>query len=338
MAVVLIAAIPFAGIGVAAADTLNLRFDALLGHSGSGRGEFHRPLALAPTAAGGLLVIDVGNIRVQCLDADGTHLWEAGGIGTAEGSLRRPTSAVASGLAVYVLDALAERIHQFHARGEYQGVALDFGRPDLRDRLGSVDLRGLAIGRSGGVLVTDREGDRLLVFAPDWAFLQEIGGFGSGPQSFEDPEGVAVAGNRIFVADSGNGRVQVLDFMGRFVAAWPLPEGGRPLGIAVDDTGVVFVADAARHRVVAFGASGQVLGTFGAEGRGPGSFRGPGGVAVIGDRLVVADAENDRLVRFVIEHGTPAEEEAPAEEKAPAEEEAPAKEELPAGAETPAGG
>jgi len=37
------------------------------------------------------------------------------------------------------------------------------------------------------------------------------------------------------------------------------------------------------------------------EGRGPGSLRGPSGVCVIGDRLFVADSENDRLARFAIE-------------------------------------
>jgi len=282
-------------------DLVNLRFEALLGQSGTSPGEFHRPLALAPTAAGGILVADTGNSRVQCLDEAGAPLWEGGGIGTAEGILRRPTSAAATGLAVYVLDELGLAIHQFHARGEYQGVALDFRRPDLDDRLGQVVPRGLALGRSGSVLVTDAEGDRLLVFATDWALMQVIGGFGAGEQSFEDPEGVVAVGDRIYVADSGNGRIQVLDFMGRFITAWPLPGGGRPVGISLDAKGNLYAADQARHRVLVFAPSGKLLGAVGAEGRGPGSFRGPSGVCVIGDRLLVADSENDRLVRFAIE-------------------------------------
>ncbi len=293
-----------AGSAVAAppdSAAVNLRFEALLGQSGTNPGEYHRPLALAPTAAGGLLIADTGNSRVVCLDGAGTPLWEGGGIGTEEGVLRRPTSAVASGLAVYVLDQLGLAIHQFHARGEYQGIALDFRRPDLEERLGVVDPRGLAVGRSGSVLVTDAEGDRLLVFAPDWALLQVIGGFGAGAQTFEDPEGVVAAGDRIYVADSGNERVQVLDFMGRFIAEWPLPGGGRPIGIALSGSGDVYVADQATHRVLVFAPSGKLRGAVGAEGRGPGSLRGPSGVCVIGDRLFVADSENDRLARFAIE-------------------------------------
>lgn len=298
-------AVPAGGAAAAPAQPdsqgVNLRFEALLGQSGTNPGEYHRPLALALTASGGLLIADTGNSRVVCLDGAGTPLWEGGGMGTEEGILRRPTSAVATGLAVYVLDQLGLAIHQFHARGDYQGVALDFRRPDLEERLGSIDPRGLAIGRSGSVLVTDAEGDRLLVFAPDWALLQVIGGFGAGAQSFEDPEGVVAAGDRIYVADSMNGRIQVLDFMGRFIAAWPLPGGGRPIGLALGGGGDVYVADQAKHRVLVFAPSGKLLGAAGAEGRGPGSFRGPSGVCVIGDQLFVADSENDRLVRFAIE-------------------------------------
>ena len=299
----LAAATGCAGASLAAPDSqgVSLRFEAILGQSCTSPGEYHRPLALAGTAADGLLIADAGNSRVVCLDGAGTPLWEGGGMGTEEGILRRPTSAVATGLAVYVLDQLGLAIHQFHARGEYQGVALDFRRPDLEERLGQVDPRGLAVGRSGSVLVTEAEGDRLLVFAPDWALLQVIGGFGAGAQTFAEPEGVVAAGDRIYVADSGNGRIQVLDFMGRFIAAWPLPGGGRPVGIAMGGRGELYVADQAMHRVLVFAPSGQLLATVGAEGRGPGSFRGPSGVCVIGDRLFVADSENDRLVRFAIE-------------------------------------
>lgn len=285
------------------APVVGLRFETTLGRSGTGPGEFHRPRALAPTASGGLLVADTGNNRVQCFDGEGHFLWEAGGIGTAEGSLKRPTAAVpATGLEFLVLDAGGRRIHQFHARGQYLGVALDFARADLAERLGTIDPRSLAVDRSGNVLVTEGEGDRLLVFSPAWDLVTVAGGFGGGARAFEEPEGVVAAGERIYIADSGNGRIQVLDMLGRFLTDWQLPDGGRPIGLAVDGRGHVFVADAKSDRVLVFGPGGVVRATFGARGSGPGSFRGPSAVCVIGDRLLVADAENDRLVRLVIEY------------------------------------
>jgi DNA-binding beta-propeller fold protein YncE len=207
-----------------------------------------------------------------------------------------------SGLSLLVLDAGGRRIHEFHSRGEYLGVGLDLANGDLSERLGAVDPRGLAADRSGNVLVTEREGDRLLVFSPDWVLVSVAGGFGGGARTFEEPEGVAATGERIFVADSGNGRVQVLDLQGRFLSSWPLPGGGRPLGLAVDGRGNLLVADGQGDRVLAFGPGGVVSAAFGAEGSGPGSLRGPAAVAVQGDRLLVADSENDRIVRLVIEY------------------------------------
>jgi DNA-binding beta-propeller fold protein YncE len=186
-------------------------------------------------------------------------------------------------------------------------VALDFTREDLAERVGPVEPRALTVDRSGNVLVTEAEGDRLLVFSPGWELLYVVGGFGGGAQDFEEPEGVAAAGERVFVADSGNGRVQVLDRLGRFLTTWELPGGGRPLGLAADQRGNLFVADATGHRVVVFGPGGTVVATFGAGGSGPGSFRGPAAVCVLDNKLLVADAENDRLVRLSIDYAVPEE-------------------------------
>jgi tripartite motif-containing protein 2/3 len=282
---------------------LALRFERAFGQSGTGPAEFYRPGGLAATPVGGILVADTGNVRVQHLTRTGEMHWEAGGLGTDEGAMGRPTAvAPAAGLDYLVLDSLGGAILQFHARGEYLGVAVNLAAGSLVDRLGEVEARGLAVDRSGGVLVSDRDGDRLLVFASDWAFQYQVGGFGDDAQSFEDPEGVAVARNRIFVADSMNGRVQVLDELGSFVDAWPLPGGGMPLAVAADRHGNVFVADAGHSRVVAFTSDGSLACTVGAAGDGLGSFRRPSGICVVEDRLVVADADLDRLQVFEIRY------------------------------------
>ena len=279
---------------------VHLRFEAEIGKSGDGPGEFRRPLTLALAPAGGILVTDAGNMRVQCLDEAARWRWEAGGAGTDEGSLQRPLAAAASGLEVLVLDGGRGRVLQFHARGEYLGLVLDLAAPELECRLGEVEPRGIAIDRSGNLLLTDREGDRLLVFAANHDLLYAVGGFGEGAQQFEDPEGVVASPAGIFVADSGNGRVQVLDPQGRFRASWPLPGGGRPTALAIDRKGRLYVTDSERGRVLAFDDHGRFLAEAGTAGSGPGALRGPGGVCAIGEQLIVADSENDRLVRFAI--------------------------------------
>jgi len=264
--------------------------------------EFRRPAAVVTTPHPGVLVADAGNSRVVHLDLDDGFLWEAGGLGTGEGYVGRPTAvATVSSLSYLVLDALARRVLEFHARGEYRGVALDLTRPDLRDRLGDVDPRGITVDREGNTIISDRDGDRLLVFSSVWDFLYEIGGFGDDAQSFADPEGLAVGRQRLYVADSMNGRVQVLDLLGGFIDSWELPGGGLPLAVAVDGDGNVYTADAGSDRVVVFTPDGKVACQIGAHGRGPGSFRRPSGLCIAGELLVVADADNDRLQIFRIQ-------------------------------------
>jgi len=277
-----------------------------LGESGSGDLEFHRPgfLATAPTVGdNGVLVADVGNVRVELVDLTGRLIWEAGGLGTEEGFLRRPTAvAVATGLTYLVLDSLAGRVLEFHARGEFLGVGLDFSLPALADRLGEVEPRDIVVLPSGNAIITDREGDRLLMFSPDWEFLYEVGGFGYDAESFQDPEGLAANRDYIWVADSMNGRVQRLDIFGGFVDAWSLPDGGLPVAVALDRHDNLFVADAERHRIVVFDPGGSVVCQMGERGRALGAFRRPSGVCVVDGHLVVADADNDRLQILKIDY------------------------------------
>ena len=62
---------------------------------------------------------------------------------------------------------------------------------------------------------------------PGYEFVIAWGGKGSGPGQFNDPTGLAVAGDEVFVADSRNGRVQVFDFNGNFKRQFGQP-GNKP--------------------------------------------------------------------------------------------------------------
>lgn len=53
-----------------------------------------------------------------------------------------------------------------------------------------------------------------------------------------------------------------------------------PLGLGIDASGNVFVADAGIHRIQKFSSAGSLLGTWGSYGNAPGQFYGPRDVAV----------------------------------------------------------
>jgi len=145
-----------------------------------------------------------------------------------------------------------------------------------------------------------------------------IGSEGSMDGQLLNPRGVAVGEDgAIYVADSGNHRVEVFGPDGTFVRAWGglsnvetesgAPAGfNEPWGLAVASDGSVYVADTWNHRIQWFGPEGRFLGAWGKFGQsGPsdvgGEFRlfGPRDIAVGADGLLyVTDTGNKRVLVY----------------------------------------
>jgi len=69
------------------------------------------------------------------------------------------------------------------------------------------------------------------------------------------------------------------------------------------DSGHVLLSDAENHRVLLLNENLEVLSAFGeagVPGAGTNHLDGPAGVAIVGDRAVVADANNQRIVKLLI--------------------------------------
>jgi DNA-binding beta-propeller fold protein YncE len=88
---------------------------------------------------------------------------------------------------------------------------------------------------------------------------QKWGGPGSGNGQLNGPEGIAVGGphGNIYIADTGNNRIQEFTSKGVFLNAWtgPGPGGGSfsvPMDVGVDADGNVYVLDSGHNRVVKF--------------------------------------------------------------------------------------
>ncbi len=144
---------------------------------------------------------------------------------------------------------------------------------------------------------------------PPYMFVAAWGEKGSAPGQFDDPTGIAVVGDEVFVADSRNGRIQVFDFDGRLKRLFGTPGSGpgqlgRPMNLKAYD-GRLYVAEYFNDRIQVFGLDGRSQRIIGGPGNGPGQFSAPGGVAVApnGD-LLVADFYNQRVQRLGAD-GTP---------------------------------
>lgn len=122
---------------------------------------------------------------------------------------------------------------------------------------------------------------------------KSAGGDPFGQNIFVKPLDVAARNGRIYVSDSLAGTVHVLDAgRGRYFRLGERPQGrlARPMGVAVDAQGLVYIADAGKRAVAVFDG----LGLF-QRWIGLGVLRRPVAVAVdlSGGRIVVVEADVD---------------------------------------------
>ncbi len=107
-----------------------------------------------------------------------------------------------------------------------------------------------------------------------------------------------------YVLNSSNGTVQSEGMTHLFsIYGWgdrPDELLKRPTGVAADDKGNIYVTEPTRGKVVVFDSNGNFVRSFGNAGSGPGSLRGPLGIAVDSqrNRVYVADRERFRLVIY----------------------------------------
>ncbi len=170
---------------------------------------------------------------------------------------------------------------------------------------------GLAI--SGEQLfVADSQRHCIVVFDLRGKYLSEFGKRGTKPGEFNFPthlsadpavSGTGLQGN-LYVTDSMNSRVQVLDAGGKFkteIGSIGNSTGqfSRPKGVAVDSFGHVYVVDALFGNVQIFDADGKMLLNFGDSGGNPGQFWLPNGIAITkNNEIYVADSYNHRVQIF----------------------------------------
>jgi DNA-binding beta-propeller fold protein YncE len=200
---------------------------------------------------------------------------------------------------IHVLEAAFGRISVFDAAGRLAARLAEEGSAP-----GQL-LRPAGIALHDGLLyVADTGNDRIQVLDDAGAVQAVWGGHGREAGAFSAPSGIAVHGERVFVADLGNDRVQVLD---RKTGA-PLATVGeagdgdgafrRPLDVAVDDRGHLYVADADNNRIQEFDASLAFVRAWGDWGPFRGLMDHPGAIVHRDGHLYVADTRNHRVQVF----------------------------------------
>jgi tripartite motif-containing protein 71 len=108
----------------------------------------------------------------------------------------------------------------------------------------------------------------------------------------------------VFVADTGNSRIQKFSNIGIIIAKWGAfgTQNGSfsgPQGLAMDSSGNVFVADTGNNRIQKFSNRGIFIREWGTVGIGDGQFKFPLDDAVDkSGNVYVADTSNNRIQKF----------------------------------------
>jgi tripartite motif-containing protein 71 len=201
---------------------------------------------------------------------------------------------------VLVMDR-TERIQQFSPEGDYRGV---WRTPSVKRG----NPRGLDVAANGEVYVADTHNSQILVYSPEGKIARRWGAWGTAPGQFVWVTDVVVdPGGAVYTCEYGEGRadrLQRFDSRGRFMLQWAHfgsrpGEVQRPMGLAVNRAGHLFVADGVNHRVQEFAPDGRLVGTIGGLGSEPGRLRYPYDVAFDAhDRLYVCEFGNHRISVF----------------------------------------
>lgn len=249
-------------------------------------------------------VMDRLNQRIERFSSAGHFLNHAGSRGTAGDSFSWPEAvAVAPDGYVWAADTRGDRISKWPANLSTTPSIPTWGSTGTG--VGQFNyIEDLDVAPDGRVFIADTRNHRIQIFDPVAQTFTAFGGQGSGNGQFSQPQGVAVDSNAVYVADTGNNRIQKLSLAGVWQASYSTGLSG-PEGIDVASDGTVWVADTGNNRVIHMTATLNPFAgdTFGSAGTGTGQFDRPHTLAAGSDTLFVADTYNDRVQTFTLQSG-----------------------------------
>ena len=281
--------------------------------------ELHFVNDVGVDASGDVWIVDEA-CHVAHFDSSGAFLGELGEIWYCDddnGHLMWPTSiAFDSDGNIYVSDTGNSRVQVFNNIGTYLatlGVTGEWGSDNAH-----LDFpRHIAIDSSDFLYVADTGNSRVQIFnvvnpqaIAYVATLGVTGESGSDNAHFQWHQGVGVDATRIYVADSGNDRVQIFDrttraYVTTLGTGWgngPY-EFSFPTDVAIGGGGLIYVSDTGNYRVQQYTAGLVYQRTFGTTGvpylTDSTHFNSPSGVAVAGDgSLLISEEMGHRLVKL----------------------------------------
>jgi DNA-binding beta-propeller fold protein YncE len=287
-------AAPVALLLLAAPPAHALTYKGEWGSSDAADGKLVDPIAIAAGPGGEIYVVDHSHNRIQkfsetgtyvtvwyqglptCVAVDGYGFVYVGGEGGFNVFQYKPSGdpvwhtlgaaglVVATNLAVIPQNNGPYRLAATDASNTQAVYCLFPNAPTKTEILFRLDspfvASGIAVSQRGDVYLLAKAGGKILHYSlSDGKFLASWGETGSTEGKFEQPGGIAVGSDgRVYVADTGNNRIQVFNAKGEFLLAQGYAASDKepldhPTAVAFNPhNGELYVLDAGKHRIVRY--------------------------------------------------------------------------------------
>ncbi|TAE78629.1 MAG: hypothetical protein EAZ65_04525 [Verrucomicrobia bacterium] len=307
-----------------------------------GDARFNSPSAIALDSSGVRYIADTDNHSIRRVAAGGGVNTMAGGAGVSGSTDATSTNArfnSPAGIAVdaaknvFVADTANHTIRKITSSGVVTTIAGSPGVPGSTDASGTNarfnSPAGLAIDGSGNLYVCDSANHTIRKITSSGVVTTIAGSPGvsgttnatGSAASFNNPRGITLdASGNLFVADSGNHAIRRISTAGQVTtfaglagssgstdATATAARFNTPKAIAIDASGIFYVADSGNHtirKITSAAVVSTVAGLAGNPGSASGSgttarFNSPSGIAVTPDGLncYVADTANHTIRR-----------------------------------------
>ncbi|MBF0408030.1 MAG: IPT/TIG domain-containing protein [Candidatus Riflebacteria bacterium] len=292
--------------------------------------------ALAPN--GDILISDYDNNWIWRFDSTGKYLGKMGTEGDGNAQFYRPWGISFDSTGnIFIADSGNDRIQKYSAGGDFLGwygrdtkgvsgwhAADSAAVPSYGSMEGEFKSPSAAVTDSqGNIYIADTGNHRIQIIKSTGEFVKYIGKPGAlegyGDAEFKYPGSVALDSlGRIFVADTGNHRIQIFNSLGVF-ESWigqddtnltgvHLPNSGRrgkrgnstgmfdnPNWVHLDATGTIYIADTSNNRIQLLNSQGQFVSELGEVGGGLGQYKDPASVLYSDGIIYVTDMNNSRV-------------------------------------------
>ena len=183
---------------------------------------------------------------------------------------------------VSILDTRGQKIRTFGSRGDSPHQM--------------ISPAGIATDGSGNIYVSSEH--KLQKFTSTGELIKCVGREGGKEGEFNDPRGLTLRDNLVYVCDSDNHRIQVFDLDLNFVRSIGSRGSGRgefklPYDVKFDTAENMYVADGGNERVQVMDSSGQFIREFGR-----GKPREPSGLLIADKYVYVSDTSGHCIVVY----------------------------------------